>query len=226
MAVSKFAGLLDLTGELQQGVSPDDASTLKALGASSTKHVCGLYSWIVLDVDDADLTSPMGDASNGHDKERVESDLPFSEKGRLPLLLCGHYVEHHSHSRFAKGASILAGYATSYDGRGIFQTADTIYVLFGKGFRRPATVKTVSLLPEEWINASELVINPSQVPSGLRALIDSDASVYCDLQMSQTQACELLGVVKDLRQTGKHPGLEDVFQAIESELGPDIHGRS
>lgn len=218
-------GLLDLSGELQDGASSKDISTLEALGANTTKAVCGLYSWIVLDVMDEDFSLASTPVSLEDRTVSAEFDKADPEAFRLPLLLCGHYVEHHSRGRFQKGDSILAGYATQYDGRGIFQTSDTIYILFGKGFRRSATTKTAGVLPEGWINASELVMDPPGRPSGLkafRALNESNENVYCDLQMSIAQAGELAALVKGLRQAGQHPNLEEIFQAIENELETSI----
>lgn len=219
--MSESLGLLDLSGELQEGASSRDISTLEALGANTTKAVCGLYSWIVLDVLDADLNRASVSTITETGMGGAGSDKSDADPARLPLLLCGHYVEHHSRGRFQKGDSILAGYATQYDGRGIFQTCDTIYILLGKGFRRSATTQSAGSLPEGWINASELVIDPPRRPSGLkafRAIRQSDENVYCDLQMSVAQAGELAALVKGLRQAGQHPNLEEVFQAIENEL--------
>ncbi|MFJ5298661.1 DUF6957 family protein [Pseudomonas sp. NPDC088368] len=221
----KSVGLLDLSGELQDGASSKDISTLEALGANTTKAVCGLYSWIVLDVPDADLNQASASTITESGMGGAGSDKSDADPARLPRLLCGHYVEHHSRGRFRKGDSILAGYATQYDGRGIFQTSDTIYILLGKGFRRSATTKTASFLPEGWINASELVMDPPGRPSGLkafRALNESNENVYCDLQMSVEQAGELATLVRGLRQAGQHPNLKEVFQAIENELETSI----
>lgn len=216
--MSESVGLLDLSGELQEGASSKDISTLEALGANTTKAVCGLYSWIVLDVLGADFNPVSAATKTESETEGAGSDKSDADPARLPLLLCGHYVEHHSRGRFQKGDSVLAGYATQYDGRGIFQTSDTIYILLGKGFRRSATTKSTAPLPEGWINASELVFEPPHRPSGLKAFKQSDENVYCDLQMSVGQAGELAALVKELRQAGQHPNLEEVFQAIENEL--------
>ncbi|WP_439870300.1 DUF6957 family protein [Pseudomonas syringae] len=223
--MSKSVGLLDLNGELQEGASSKDISTLEALGANITKAVCGLYSWIVLDVLDvldADFSLAWAPTSMEDGTASAGSDKAGPQATRLPMLLCGHYVEHHSRGRFKKGDSILAGYATQYDGRGIFQTSDTIYILLGKGFRRSATTKSAGHLPEGWINASELVMAPPHRPTGLKALNQSNENVYCDLQMSVEQAGELATLVRGLRQAGQHPNLEEVFQAIENELETSI----
>ncbi|MGV6395674.1 DUF6957 family protein [Pseudomonas caspiana] len=149
--MSKSVGLLDLSGELQEGASSKDISNLEALGANTTKAVCGLYSWIVLDAMDADLSLASTPAGTEDGRASAGFDKVDPQSTRLPLLLCGHYVEHHSRGQFQKGDSILAGYATQYDGRGIFQTSDTIYILLGKGFRRSTTIKTAGSLPEGWI---------------------------------------------------------------------------
>ncbi|WP_413784073.1 DUF6957 family protein [Pseudomonas amygdali] len=42
-----------------------------------------------------------------------------------------------------RGDTVLTGYATQYDARGIFETAGAVYILLGTGFRKSADVDTV-----------------------------------------------------------------------------------
>ena len=47
-------------------------------------------------------------------------------------------------------------------------------------------------------------------------------TVYCDLQMQMEQGVELLQLITQLRDSGQHPGLDDVFRQMQSELEGSI----
>lgn len=147
MSSPDFAKLLHLNGELMDGVSSADASTLLSLGSSSSKAICAVYSWIVLDVKEGEGTSNVTTAVT-LDVNGIHGRMIDPEPAVLPLVLFAHYVEKDSAGRFGRGVSIRSGYATAYDGRGIFETEDTIYLLLGKGFRRPISKEAISLLTE------------------------------------------------------------------------------
>jgi hypothetical protein len=66
----------------------------------------------------------------------------------LSIVLFSHYVEFHSTGQFQKGDSIRTGRAMNYDGRGIFETQDAIYVLLGQGVRREAPIDLLQALPQ------------------------------------------------------------------------------
>lgn len=46
----------------------------------------------------------------------------------------------------------------------------------------------------------------------------SDGTVYCDIQLPLATGRELLRLVTALRESEAHPGLDTVFQHIQSEL--------
>jgi len=147
MSSPDFAKWLHLNGEMIEGVSSADSSTLLSLGSRSSKAICAVYSWIVLDVEEGESTSNVTTGVT-HDLNDTHGRMIDPGPAVLPLVLFAHYVEKDSAGRFDKGVSIRSGYATAYDGRGIFETEDTIYLLFGKGFRRPISIEIVTLLPE------------------------------------------------------------------------------
>lgn len=64
--------------------------------------------------------------------------------GRLPIVLFTHSVLLHSTGDYENNEPIKTGYATSYDGRGIFETSDTIFVLVGPGFRKFVPIKLLN----------------------------------------------------------------------------------
>jgi len=142
MRTPEFYELLNLKGELLEGESASDVSTLMALGSRSAKPHCAVYSWIVLDVASEGREPASGSATCLEDQLSRDS-CSSSGQPRLPLVLFAHYVEFHSTGRFQKGVSIKSSQAIEYDGRGIFETTDTIYVLFGQGFRRVAPARLI-----------------------------------------------------------------------------------
>ncbi|KPZ12000.1 Uncharacterized protein ALO40_00875 [Pseudomonas syringae pv. viburni] len=66
-----------------------------------------------------------------------------------------------------------------------------------------------------------MVDQPTQL-GGIAALNNASSTIYCDLQMSVAQACELLALIRGLSASAHHPGLEGVFRDIEEELGRSV----
>lgn len=219
MRIPGCAELLNLSGELLEGVAFGDSATLIALGFGSSKPHCAVYSWIVLDVEVRDNGARNTPGFDPDESKGTGGCATDGEPAVLPLVLVSHYVEFHSSGRFEKGDSIRSGYAIAYDGRGTFETEDTIYVLFGKGFRRPAALAALSSLPDGVINEYCPVIGSQSLPSGIAAFNNSSTTIYCDLQMSVAQGHQLLALVEGLRASGQHAGLESVFRDIEREIG-------
>jgi hypothetical protein len=122
----------NLSGESLEGLPSNDSSILSALGSGTSKPYCAVYWWIVLDVEAAKCGLESESSTTLQDPTDV--DPSDSRSATLPLVLFSHDVGFDSVGRFEKGASVRSGYAISYDGRGIFEIEDTIYVLFGKGF--------------------------------------------------------------------------------------------
>ncbi|RRV10830.1 hypothetical protein EGJ27_02940 [Pseudomonas sp. v388] len=202
------------------GASYADASTLIALEARTLKPHCAVHSWIVLDLIDDDHSKPTP-SSQGNQSDDALTDAVTANvlEPLLPLVLFAHYVEFHSTGRYEKGHSIRTGFAVEYDGRGIFETQDTIYVLLGKGIRRNAPFEVVRLVPHGRVLDDYLTPRRAESRGGIAALADVQDRVYCDLQMSPEQGRELVALVEGLRASGMHPGLESVFMDIEREIG-------
>jgi hypothetical protein len=51
---------------------------------------------------------------------------------------------------------------------------------------------------------------------------DTKDTVYCNVQMPMTKGYELHRLISELRASGKHPGLESVFNEMQSELEMSI----
>lgn len=53
-------------------------------------------------------------------------------------------------------------------------------------------------------------------------VLDSDARVYCDIQMSLDEGHQLLRLVDDLQRSNLHPHLDSVFNDMKTELSGSI----
>jgi hypothetical protein len=133
-------------------------------------------------------------------------------------VLFAHYVEFHSTGRFQKGVSIKSSQAIEYDGRGIFETTDTIYVLFGQGFRRVAPARLIDQLPEGVIDVDYSQPYDVSEKGGLQALIGKSSAVYCDIQMSEAEGRELLALVESLQASGSHLGWRGSSATLSKSL--------
>lgn len=213
--------LLHLSGDQIEGATYADAERLKQLVASRSKPHCAVYSWVVLDVIDADTATlapaDQTSALGGQQADFCHEGSPLAP--RLPIVLFGYHVEFHSAGEYGKGSVIRTGPAVEYDGRGIFETKDTFFVLLGKGYRRPAPIELVNSLPLGVVPRDHLVRKREPPRRGIAPVRDCTDVVYCDLQMSAEQGGELLSVVKQLRSSGSYPRLESLFVDIERELG-------
>lgn len=213
--------LLSLHGERMEGASYADASTLISLEAATSKPHCALHSWIVLDLPSDDSMSPSTRQSGQTDNpSKAAGSAGASETMLLPIVLFSHYVEFHSTGQFQKGDSIRTGLAVNYDGRGIFETQDAIYVLLGQGVRREAPIDLLKALPQGLALQDYSLPNRAEPRRGISALKGDQDVVYCDLQMSPEQGRELISLSEGLRAGGLHPGLESVFLDIAQELSP------
>lgn len=113
-----------LTGERAAGATLSSVQAVKDKLSRTSKPHCLVLAWVLIDVEGADLEVPTG------------SHL-------LPLVLYSHQVVSHSSGRLTQGDEVLTGFATHYDPRGIFETADTVYILLHEGFRKTAHLDTV-----------------------------------------------------------------------------------
>lgn len=123
-----IAEAIALDGEPLSGASEAEAELIQSRVAETGKAYCAAVAWVIIDVLDVDAE-------------------PLAALGRLPIVLFSHSVLLHSTGDFQNNERIKTGYATSYDGRGIFETSDTIFVLVGKGFRKSVSIKLLNQVP-------------------------------------------------------------------------------
>ncbi|WP_057430046.1 DUF6957 family protein [Pseudomonas syringae group genomosp. 3] len=123
-----IAEAIALDGEPLSGASEAEAELIQSRVAETGKAYCAAVAWVIIDVLDVDAE-------------------PLAALGRLLIVLFSHSVLLHSTGDFQNNERIKTGYATSYDGRGIFETSDTIFVLVGKGFRKSVSIKLLNQVP-------------------------------------------------------------------------------
>lgn len=112
----------------------------------------------------------------------------------------------------------MAGRAVSYDGRGIFETTEEIYVLLGSGFRRTATCSEIASIPIGEVDVVRLEELAKPSPRSRLKILEDEDIAYCDVQMTHAQGTELRTLICKLRMSGDFPRLESVFRHIEQEL--------
>ncbi|WP_423814896.1 DUF6957 family protein [Pseudomonas viridiflava] len=98
------AEMQSLTGERVFGASLASTEAIERKLELTTKPVCFVRAWVIIDVDGVDPSVTQG------------SHL-------LPLVMYSHYVVSHGTDQLARGDKVLTGFATHYDPRGIFETA-------------------------------------------------------------------------------------------------------
>ncbi|MEE4103559.1 hypothetical protein V2I78_05615 [Pseudomonas viridiflava] len=128
MHLLHLADAVALDGEPLSGASEAEAEFIRSRVAETGKTYCAAVAWVIIDVLDVDAD-------------------PLAAIGRLPIVLFSHSVLLHSTGDYENGERIKTGYATSYDGRGIFETSDTIFVLVGQGFRKSVSIKLLNQVP-------------------------------------------------------------------------------
>lgn len=117
--------MISLSGDRAEGASMRDADTLQAIVPSSHKPYCAVRAWIVIEVEQV-----------------VEAESRFGLSPRL--IMYAHDVVIHSRGQLKPGDKASAGFAIRYDGRGIFETHDTLYVLLGIGYRKTAPLEDIN----------------------------------------------------------------------------------
>jgi hypothetical protein len=128
MHLLHIAEAIALDGEPLSGASEAEAELIKTRVSETGKAYCAAVAWVIIDVLDVDAES-------------------LAATGRLPIVLFTHSVLLHSTGDYENNERIKTGYATSYDGRGIFETSDTIFVLVGQGFRKSVSIKLLNQVP-------------------------------------------------------------------------------
>jgi hypothetical protein len=122
MHLLHIAEAVALDGDPLSGASEAEADFIRSRVAETGKAYCAAVAWVIIDVHDVDAES-------------------LAATGWLPIVLFTHSVLLHSTGDYENNERIKTGYATSYDGRGIFETSDTIFVLMGKGFRKVVSIQ-------------------------------------------------------------------------------------
>ncbi|WLH51298.1 DUF6957 family protein [Pseudomonas tolaasii] len=117
--------MISLSGDRAEGASMRDADTLQAIVLRSHKPYCAVRAWIVIE------------AEQGGETE--------SRCGVPPqLIMYAHQVVAHNRGKLRPGDKASSGFAIRYDGRGIFETHDTRYVLLGNGYRKTAPLGDIN----------------------------------------------------------------------------------
>lgn len=128
MHLLHIAEAIALDGEPLSGASEAEAELIQSRVAETGKAYCAAVAWVIIDVLDVDAE-------------------PLAAIGRLPIVLFTHSVLLHSTGDYQNNERIKTCYATNYDGRGIFETSDTIFVLVGQGFRKSVSIKLLNQVP-------------------------------------------------------------------------------
>lgn len=125
MELLPFFEMISLEGHSMAGASSLAASAIEKKFQISGKPWCAVSGWILFDAVNADGVVP----------------LP---KPMLPMIMYAHHVKIDSSHRLRSGDSVMSGFAVSYNQDGVFETAGTIYILMGRGFRKAADATVVS----------------------------------------------------------------------------------
>ncbi|WP_085706874.1 hypothetical protein [Pseudomonas sp. B35(2017)] len=114
-----------LDGQLTTGASAKDAEHLERLLVESGKPYCVVRAWVVVEATPFyGNTIAVGD--------------------NAPMIMYAHHAVSHSTGAVKSGEAVCSGYALKYDGRGVLETVDTVYVLLGNGYRKRASPNTIS----------------------------------------------------------------------------------
>lgn len=124
MELLRIAEMTSLEGVPTAGATLSSAQAIEEKLSRTTKPHCIVQAWVVIDVQGADHLVPTG-------------------IHLLPIVMYSHHVVSHSSGQLAQGETVLTGFATYYDPRGIFETADAVYLLLHQGFRKTAHIDTV-----------------------------------------------------------------------------------
>ncbi|PYD17899.1 hypothetical protein DND62_00445 [Pseudomonas syringae pv. pisi] len=124
MELLPFFEMISLEGQSMAGASSRAASAIEQKLRASGKPWCAVSGWVLID-----MISPDG-------------AVPLPEP-MLPMIMYAHHVQIDNSHRLRGGDSVMSGFATSYNQDGVFETAGTIYILMGRGFRKEADASVV-----------------------------------------------------------------------------------
>ncbi|GGJ47579.1 DUF6957 family protein [Pseudomonas avellanae] len=124
MKLPRIADMLCLDGEPVSGASMASEVAIEKKLTLTAKPHCVVSAWILIDV--------------------VSLDPAITQGTHLmPTVMYAHHVLSHSSGQLSEGDSVMTGCATYMDPAGIFETADTVYILMSPGFRKSADIETV-----------------------------------------------------------------------------------
>ena len=119
--------LLGGPGEPLQGSMETDEQLIELVRALYPyKPYCLVENWTIFNVD---VT-----------KEELNE---IHAAGQLPLVLFAHNVRFDSERRFDVGDWVRSTFAVSFEEGFLFETRNTVYVLCGGGYEKPASLKTI-----------------------------------------------------------------------------------
>lgn len=118
-----LAEIMSLDRERVAGAGVEEAAAIQDKLSMTGKPWCAVSAWVVIDV----------------------TFVPDGGLARFtrPLALYAHHIQLGDDDRLKAGEPVLTSSATGYDQRGIFETVDRIYILLGKGFRKPVDLESV-----------------------------------------------------------------------------------
>lgn len=128
MRLLPIAEAIALEGEPLPGASSSEAEVIQRLVKDTGKEICAVTAWVIIDVPDVDAS-------------------PIIASGKQPFVMFTHSVLLHSTGEYQQGERVKTGYAVSFDGRGVFETQDTVFLLIGKGYRRSASIEVLNATP-------------------------------------------------------------------------------
>lgn len=132
MRLLPIAEAIALEGEPLPGASPAEAEIIQNLVKDTGKGICAVTAWVIIDILDVD-------------------PAPIFASGKHPFVMFTHSVLLHSTGEYQQGERVKSGYAVSFDGRGVFETQDTVFLLIGKGYRRSASIEVLdAIAPRSW----------------------------------------------------------------------------
>jgi hypothetical protein len=132
MRLLPIAEAIALEGEPLSGASPSEIEIIQNLVKETGKAICAVTAWVIIDVID-------------------KNSAPILASGTQPIVMFTHSVLLHSTGEYQQGERIKTGYAVSFDGRGIFETESTVFMLMGDGYRRSASIEVLdAIAPRSW----------------------------------------------------------------------------
>ena len=124
---SNYARAVSLDGDPLAGCAlPDQEAIERAKALYPNKKFCLVQDWVLLD-----LVGPEADIGR------------IRREGLEPVILYSHRVIFDSKRRVDFGGWIRSLFQLSFSHEGFFETKNTVYILVGRGFRKPANLQHI-----------------------------------------------------------------------------------